>query len=155
MRYKNFLLRTVNLLLIAAVLFGYQQTALTRAAAVAQRQQEIDEVNAYNTTVLAAQAEAEAASETEGGYADGTYEGTALGFGDDITVQITLLGGQLTDITVLDASGEDKPYYNQAKAVLDEILATQSTEVDTVSGATLTAEGLINAVADALGKAAK
>ena len=152
MRYKNFLLRTVNLLLIAAVLFGYQQTALTRAA-VAQRQQEIDEVNAYNATVLAAQAEAEAA--TEGGYADGTYEGTALGFGDDITVQITLLGGQLTDITVLDASGEDKPYYNQAKAVLDEILAAQSTEVDTVSGATLTAEGLINAVADALGKAAK
>lgn len=155
MRYKNFLLRTVNLLLIAAVLFGYQQTALTRAAAVAQRQQEIDEVNAYNATVLAAQAEAEAASETEGGYADGIYEGTALGFGDDITVQITLLGGQLTDITVLDASGEDKPYYNQAKAVLAEILAAQSTEVDTVSGATLTAEGLINAVADALGKAAK
>lgn len=155
MKYKNFLLRTVNLLLIAAVLFGYQQTALTRAAAVAQRQQEIDEVNAYNATVLAAQAEAEAESETEGGYADGTYEGTALGFGDDITVQITLSGGRLTDITVLDASGEDKPYYNQAKAVLDEMLAAQSTEVDTVSGATLTAEGLINAVADALGKAAK
>lgn len=155
MKYKNFLLRTVNLLLIAAVLFGYQKTALTRAAAVAQRQQEIDEVNAYNATVLAAQAEAEAASEAEGGYADGTYEGTALGFGDDITVQITIAGGQLTDITVLDASGEDKPYYNQAKAVLDEMLAAQSTEVDTVSGATLTAEGLINAVADALGKAAK
>lgn len=157
MKYKNFLLRTVNLLLIAAVLFGYQQTALTRAAAVAQRQQEIDEVNAYNATVLAAQAEAEAeaASEAEGGYADGTYEGTALGFGDDITVQVTIAGGQLTDITVLDASGEDKPYYNQAKAVLNEMLAAQSTEVDTVSGATLTAEGLINAVADALGKAAK
>ena len=155
MKYKNFLLRTVNLLLIAAVLFGYQQTALTRAAAVAQRQQEIDEVNAYNATVLAAQAEAEAASEADGGYADGTYEGTALGFGDDITVQITIAGGQLTDITVLDASGEDKPYYNQAKSVLDKMLAAQSTEVDTVSGATLTAEGLINAVADALGKAVK
>ena len=153
MKYKNFLLRTVNLLLIATVLFGYQQTALTRAAAVAQRQQEIDEVNAYNATVLAAQAEA--ASEAEGGYADGTYEGTALGFGDDITVQITIAGGQLTDITVLDASGEDKPYYNQAKAVLDKMLAAGSTEVDTVSGATITAEGLINAVADALGKAAK
>lgn len=153
MKYKNFLLRTVNLLLIAAVLFGYQQKALTRAAAVAQRQQEIDEVNAYNATVQAAQTEV--TSEPEGGYADGTYEGTALGFGDDITVQVTIADGQLTDITVLDASGEDKPYYNQAKAVLDEMLAAQSTEVDTVSGATLTAEGLINAVADALGKAEK
>ena len=38
--------------------------------------------------------------------------------------------------------------------MLDEMLAVQSAGVDTVSGATLTAEGLIGAVEDALGKAA-
>ena len=48
----------------------------------------------------------------------------------------------------------DKPYYKQALPLLDEMLAVQSAEVDTVSGATLTAEGLIGAVEDALGKAA-
>ena len=52
----------------------------------------------------------------------------------------------------------DPPYscgiLQQALPLLDEMLAVQSAEVDTVSGATLTAEGLIGAVENALGKAA-
>lgn len=48
MKYKNFLLRAVNLLLILGVLWQYQQVALIRAAAVSQRKQEIAEVEAYN-----------------------------------------------------------------------------------------------------------
>ena len=83
-----------------------------------------------------------------------TYEGSAFGFGDVIRVSVTIQNGKMTDISVLDASGEDKPYYKQALPLLDEMLAVQSAEVDTVSGATLTAEGLIGAVEDALGKAA-
>ena len=81
-------------------------------------------------------------------------EGSAFGFGDVIRVSVTIQNGKMTDIAVLDASGEDKPYYKQALPLLDEILDVQSAEVDTVSGATLTAEGLIGAVEDALGKAA-
>ena len=49
MKYKNFLLRAVNLLLILGVLWQYQQVALIRAAAVSQRKQEIAEVEAYNS----------------------------------------------------------------------------------------------------------
>ena len=149
MKYKNFLLRAVNLLLILGVLWQYQQVALVRAAAVSQRKQEIAEVEAYNASVLQAQAE-----QTQSGYRDGTYEGSAFGFGDVIRVSVTIRNGKMTDIAVLDASGEDKPYYKQALPLLDEMLAVQSAEVDTVSGATLTAEGLIGAVEDALGKAA-
>ena len=149
MKYKNFLLRAVNLLLILGVLWQYQQVALVRAAAVSQRKQEIAEVEAYNASVLQAQAE-----QTQSGYRDGTYEGSAFGFGDVIRVSVTIQSGKMTDIAVLDASGEDKPYYKQALPLLDEMLAVQSAEVDTVSGATLTAEGLIGAVEDALGKAA-
>ena len=37
MKYKNFLLRAVNLLLILGVLWQYQQVALVRAAAVSRR----------------------------------------------------------------------------------------------------------------------
>ena len=150
MKYKNFLLRTVNLLLILGVLWQYQQVALVRAAAVSQRKQEIAEVEAYNASVLQAQAE-----QSQSGYRDGTYEGSAYGFGDVIRVSVTIQNGKMTDISVLDASGEDKPYYKQALPLLDEMLAVQSVEVDTVSGATLTAEGLIGAVEDALGKAAE
>ena len=149
MKYKDFLLRAVNLLLILGVLWQYQQVALVRAAAVSQRKQEIAEVEAYNASVLQAQAE-----QTQSGYRDGTYEGSAFGFGDVIRVSVTIRDGKMTDIAVLDASGEDKPYYKQALPLLDEILAVQSAGVDTVSGATLTAEGLIGAVEDALGKAA-
>ena len=152
MKYKNFLLRAVNLLLIFGVLWQYQQVALVRAAAVSQRKQEIAEVEAYNASVLQAQSTAQA---EQSGYRDGTYEGSAYGFGDVIRVSVTIQNGKMTAISVLDASGEDKPYYKQALPLLDEMLAVQSVEVDTVSGATLTAEGLIGAVEDALGKAAE
>lgn len=154
MKYRNFILRTVNLVLILGVLWQYQNTALLRAAAVAQRQQEIKEVEAWNTSVLQVQqAEQKAEEEKPTGPKDGTYEGSAYGFGDLITVSVTLKNGKMTDIAVLSADGEDKPYYKQAVSVLNEMLEAQSTEVDTVSGATLTADGLIGAVADALGKA--
>lgn len=146
---RNFLLRVANLLLILAVLWQYQQVATRRAAAVAERQQEIDAVNAYNASIL--QAEEEAESQT--GLTDGTYEGSAYGFGDLITVQVTIRDGNMTDIAVLSAPGEDRPYYDQSLPLLDKMLSSQSTEIDTVSGATLTSEGLIGAVADALGKA--
>lgn len=125
--------------------------ALIRAAAVSQRKQEIAEVEAYNASVLQVQSAAQA---EQSGYRDGIYEGSAYGFGDVIRVSVTIQNGKMTDIAVLDASGEDKPYYKQALPLLDEMLAVQSAEVDTVSGATLTAEGLIGAVENALGKAA-
>ena len=134
-------------------LWQYQQVALVQAAAVSQRKQEIAEVEAYNASVLQAQSAAQA-EQTQSGYRDGTYEGSAFGFGDVIRVSVTIQNGKMTDIAVLDASGEDKPYYKQALPLLDEMLSVQSAGVDTVSGATLTAEGLIGAVEDALGKAA-
>lgn len=150
MKHKNFILRVVNLLLILAVLGRYQQVAVVRAAAAAERQQEIREVEAYNASLQKAAQEAE---EAEADIQDGTYEGSAFGFGDLITLSVTIKDGRITDISVLDASGEDRPYYNQSLPLLDEMIDKQSTEVDTVSGATLTSEGLIGAVADALGKA--
>ena len=149
-RYRNFLLRAVNLLLILGILWHYQNVAVVRAAAVAERQKEIDEVEAYNASILQAEQEAE----EESGLHGGTYEGSGLGFGDTITVEVTIQDGKMTDIAVVSADGEDRPYYNQALTILDKMLSTQSSEVDTVSGATLTCEGMIEAVADALGKAA-
>lgn len=153
MRHKNFLIRTVNLLAILAVLAIYQQTAAVRAAAVDQRQQEIAEVEAYNASILQAEQE-EAEQEAEGGLRDGTYEGSGLGFGDTITVSVTIQDGRMTDISVVSAPGEDRPYYKQALTMLDKMLSAQSPEVDLVSGATLTCEGIQEAVVDALGKAA-
>ena len=60
--------------------------------------------------VLQAQSAAQA-EQSQSGYRDGTYEGSAFGFGDVIRVSVTIQSGKMTDIAVLDASGEDKPYY--------------------------------------------
>ena len=146
MKYMNFAIRTVSLLLILGVLWQYQRVAASRATVVAERQQLIDEVETYNASLT---------EQTEnGGYKDGTYEGTGIGFGGEITVSVTVADGKVTDITVLGADEEDPAYYDQALAVLDKIVSAQSTEVDTISGATFSSTGLIDAAADALGKAA-
>ena len=55
----------------------------------------------------------------------------------------------------MDASKEDGSYLASAKGVIKSILDKQSTDVDTVSGATFTSTGIINAVISALEKAAK
>ena len=60
-KHWNFIVRAVDLLLILAVLWQYQQVALVRADAVSARQKEIDEVNAWNTSVLQTQQAAEEA----------------------------------------------------------------------------------------------
>ena len=146
MKYMNFAIRTVSLLLILGVLWQYQHIAASRAAVVAERQQRIDEVEAYNAALTE--------QDVVGGYKNGTYEGTGMGFGGEITVSVTVADGKVAEITVLSADGEDPAYYDQALAVLDEIVSAQSTEVDTVSGATFSSTGLIDAAADALGKAA-
>ena len=55
----------------------------------------------------------------------------------------------MTEISVY-SQYETKKYYNRAVSVIDTILAQQSLEVDTVSGATYSSRGIINAVYNAL-----
>lgn len=87
-----------------------------------------------------------------GTYRDGTYTGTSTGFSGPITVQVVVEGGKIKDITVV-SSTDDSPYLQNASALLKQIVALQSTNVDTVSGATYSSVGLISAVRDALQKA--
>lgn len=87
-----------------------------------------------------------------GTYRDGTYTGTGTGFSGSITVQVVVEGGKIKDITVV-SSTDDSPYLQNASALLKQIVALQSTNVDTVSGATYSSVGLISAVRDALQKA--
>jgi len=81
MKYKNFLLRAVNLLLILGVLWQYQQVALVRAAAVSQRKQEIAEVEAYNASVLQAQSAAQAEQSQNSARSGGIFTSGKNGHG--------------------------------------------------------------------------
>ena len=80
---------------------------------------------------------------------DGTYEGSATGYSGDIAVSVTVSGGQVTEISVLNET-ETPQYFSRAESILDTIISGQSLNVDAVSGATFTSAGLVNAVAAAL-----
>ncbi|MCD7843893.1 MAG: FMN-binding protein, partial [Clostridiales bacterium] len=87
-------------------------------------------------------------------WADGTYTGSARGFGGTIKVQVTIKDGKITAIQVLSHSGETASYFSKAKAIISRILKAQSPNVDTVSGATYSSTGIREAVKAALKKAA-
>ncbi len=157
---QQWISRLVCLALILGLLGLYQSHAQVWADSRSANQAEVEAANAHNQAVLAEMAarEAESSESTEeaaalGPYQDGSYTASAQGFGGDITVTVTIQGGYLSDITVDDASGEDSAYFSMAEDILEDIMAAQSAEVDTVSGATFSSTGLKNAVAAALEEA--
>ena len=190
MKYQNFIMRILCLLLILAAVVGYN--SMQKKDTQAQESQEItaltkrvEKLEEQNTEILSALKEAaknqeaaiaqaqrdakdkddaakedeeeadteEESDDSENVYKDGTYTGSAQGFGGAITVQVTLANDEITDIQVTSAPGEDSAYLSQGEGVISSIISAQSTDVDTVSGATFSSTGIINAVVDALGKA--
>ena len=87
------------------------------------------------------------------GYVDGIYTGSGTGFGGTITVQVTVSNHQIAAINILDASSETAAYFANAQGVINKILASQSPNVDAVSGATYSSNGIIQAVQNALSQA--
>ena len=86
-------------------------------------------------------------------YADGTYYGTGTGFSGALTVEVVISGGKISSIQIIDTSDGDS-YIQSASGLISNIIATQSTNVDTVSGATYSSVGIIEAVRNALSQAA-
>lgn len=196
MKFQNFIMRILCLILIIAAVLGYnsmqkdssedekdqQIASLTRRVDALEEQQE-EMLTAINEAAKAREeaekaaqaqkkentkkktekaADSEEASEAEEqteeetedlAYKNGTYTGEGQGFGGTITVEVTLQDDEITDIQVASAPGEDSAYLSQGKGVISSILSAQSTDVDTISGATFSSTGIINAVNDALGKA--
>ena len=137
-----------------------QKEMLTALEDAAKAQEEAKAAVASNTSsqetagdTKAADSSAAETSDADNVYKDGTYTGEAQGFGGTIQVQVTLASDEITDIQVTSAPGEDSAYLSQGEGVISSILSAQSTDVDTVSGATFSSTGIINAVVDALGKA--
>lgn len=86
-------------------------------------------------------------------YKDGTYTGSARGFGGRITVRVKIADGSIVSIQIVSAPGETSSYLSRARAVIGRMLRKQSTNVDAVSGATYSSNGIILATRNALAKA--
>ena len=95
----------------------------------------------------------ETSDDSDNVYKNGTFEGSGTGYGGTITVQVTLEDDTITAVSVVSAPGEDSAYLSQGENVINSIISEQNTDVDTISGATFSSTGILEAVNDALSKA--
>lgn len=83
-------------------------------------------------------------------YTDGTYEGSAEGHNDSLNVEVTVENGEISEVTVLDHSETEGLADPAIEDVPAAIVENNSTDVDVSSGATVTSEAIMDAVANAL-----
>lgn len=103
-------------------------------------------------TAAAGSATSVAQVEDASAYKDGTYYGTGTGFGGTLKVQVDISGGKIAAIQILE-NNDGSEYISRASSIINAIISSQSTNVDTVSGATYSSVGIIQAVRDALSQA--
>lgn len=88
-------------------------------------------------------------------YIDGTYHGTGMGNNGKISVDVTISDGEIKEIRITDFP-DDADYFDvdsDGASMIQKMLESQGTDVDTVSGATYSSEGIIDAVNAALSEA--
>ena len=89
----------------------------------------------------------------EAEYAPGIYEGTGRGYNGPITVSLQISSFGIEDITIINHTEELYPGAAAMEELLDLVLESGSTDLDAVSGATISSRGFLEAVEDALGQA--
>ena len=139
---KAFWIKTISIVVIGIMIFMYQTSALSYSK--------------MSKTIDALKAQIEEQQKQNAGvsYSDGTYEGEGKGYSGKLKVQVTVSGGQITGIEITETS-DDQAYLGLASQLIDEIIEKQSTdEIDTVSGATFSSRGILEAVSNALEGAA-
>ena len=135
-RNRNVILKAANVCAIGAIVVSFNGWATQTQAAEAQAKE---------------QAQQEARSGERGPYAtDGTFTGTAQGYGGPVTSQVTIENGYIAKVEIVDHAGETPAYYSQAERLTQDIVDAQTTSVDTVSGATFSSAGILNSTTQAL-----
>lgn len=98
-------------------------------------------------------AAATAASEEAGIYTPGTYTGTAAGKNGDVKVEVTFSANAIDSVKVVEHSETAGISDGAIENIPTAIVENQSLAVDTVSGATITSDAILQAVADAVAQA--
>ena len=108
---------------------------------------ETDTAAPYETTISTDESETPV-------YIDGTYTGTGTGYNPGLTVEVVIEDGLIVSVTIIEHNEEKERYWGYpVEAIPEAIVEAQSTDVDSISGATMTSEGIKEAVDDALSKA--
>ena len=136
---RQLIVRFLNVAVIAAVLIGYN-TVLDKR----DKEDQIARLSAELETTQLQKENLQAAAA-----ASNTADTAA------IAVEVTVEGGQITDLAITSADGEDSAYLSNAEAIIPKIIEAQSADVDTISGATFSSTGIRNAAQEAIEKAEK
>ena len=83
---------------------------------------------------------------------DGEYEGVGQGFKSLIKVKVKVSHSKIEWVHLI-SHGDDAAYFNRAKVIMDKVAEKNSLNVDTVSGATFSSNGILLAIKNALSKA--
>lgn len=146
--------RTQPVLAAVPELLEYQPTPTPAPTEKVDRSAQREEAEAKHADPTAGRKATVASFTAPAAYKDGTYTGSAQGFGGAITVAVTIRDGKIADLRVTSAPGETEPYFSRAKAVVSRVLSAGTPNVDAVSGATFSSAGILNATKQALNKAA-
>lgn len=84
---------------------------------------------------------------------DSTYEGSAEGYGGELTVEVEYADDTIQSIEVTNHSETDGIGTNAIEQIPDAIVETQSTDVDAVGGATVSSDAIVEATESALEEA--
>lgn len=76
---------------------------------------------------------------------DGVYEGTGQGHGGEIVASVTVAGGKLTAIKITKQQETEAIYQSAEAPLLESIVKANSTQVDTIMGATESSKGILEA----------
>ena len=121
------------------------KNALTGEKTVERRENPSPEMQQHREVTLSLADVQDAAA-----YKDGTYYGTGTGFGGTLKVKVVRSAEERLRLLRLWRILDDSSYLNRAKALIGNIISSQSTNVDVISGATYSSNGIKSAVRDAL-----
>ena len=146
--------RTQPVLAAVPELLEYAPTPAPEPTEKVDRSAQREEAEAKHADPTAGRKATVASFTAPAAYKDGTYTGSAQGFGGAISVAVTIRDGKIADLQITSAPGETEPYFSRAKAVVSRVLSAGTPNVDAVSGATFSSAGILNAAKQALNKAA-
>ena len=158
---KKIVLWAMSTLTVLVLLFGYHTSTSSTAAASADSSVVAP---VQGGTASSGDSASDDTTGTTTAPADGGSTGTTTVTGDSadtrwgpVQVQLTVAGGTITDVSVVEypsENGKDQEINARALPVLvQETLDAQSSSIDMVSGATYTSEGYVESLQSALDQA--
>ena len=139
-------------ILATIVVVGCVGTALKGYAAPVYEVEQTENIQSTEADAKEKKQETEETEQAKKGnfdLADGFYKGSGTGFAGTVSVSVEIKDKSIIAINILSTQ-DDEAFFNRAKGVIDKIIAGQTLDVDVVSGATYSSNGIISAVKNAL-----